>query len=254
MLFEKISIGNDANTRQIIAEDSELLIKSDIKNFFTMRFDSSQIESYLEETRPGLIGTLARVSFYLRILFFKIKMSLTTDVTFYDDVGHIPMVVQLPVEAPKYLHPASGILYSWKLSSAVTVLQDKIKMPQVSPELTIKGFEELAKIGTRYCEGEFCAFSFAAAAGDKSISMEFEIPKYMVKAGFYPQLVLDVTTPDKEMGWNLSTDIKAGQRMGLYFEVSGLPAGGHPWDFWLRLGASGPLEGSCPRGLNITRR
>jgi len=253
MLFERISIGDGPANTQLIAEDSDLLIKSDVKNFFTMRFDSSQIESYLEETRPGLIGTLARVSFYLKILFFKIKLSLTTDVTFYHDVGHIPMVVQLPVDAKKYLHPKSGILYSWKLSPEVSMNSDKLRMPTLDPAVTGKGYEELSKIGLRNCSGEYCAFGFAASVGDKALAMEFEIPIYMVKAGFFPQLVSDIGAFDEQMGWNLRQDKKEAPRMGLYFEVSGLPEGGHPWDFWLRLGSSESLHGSCPRGLNITR-
>ena len=254
MLFTKISVGTDVLGRQLVAEDSELLIKSDVKKFFTMRFDSSQIESYLEETRPGLIGTLARVSFYLKILFFKIKMSLTTDVTFYDDVGHIPMVVQLPVDARKYLNPKSGILYSWKLGPDVVVQNESLRMPLLDPALNASGVTELAKVGLKNCSGEFCQFSFSASVGDKSLAMEFEIPVYMVKVGFFPQLVVDVGAQNKEMGWDLSKQAQIGNRMALYFEVSGLPMGGHPWDFWLRLGANGKLEGTCPRGLNITRQ
>ncbi len=258
MLFRAVFLAGADGQKKLVARDSELLIKSDVKRFFTMHFDSDDIESYLETTRLGPLGTLARVSFYLRILFFKIKMSLTTDVTFYDDAGHIPMMVHLPVEARRHLNPSSGILYSWALADGVAVDLSKLELPMLDPEQVKKGFKELSKVGLTRCRGDSCRYRFVATAGsdreERELAMEFEIARSLVEKGFFPHFVRDVAEFNGVMNWDINEAKLKSPRIGLYFEVSGLPAGGSPWDFWLRLGPpQGQVKGVCPRGLSIRR-
>ena len=258
MLFRTISLSGAGDTKRLVARDSELLIKSDVKRFFTMHFDSDDIESYLETTRPGPVGTLARVSFYLRILFFKIKMSLTTDVTFYEESGHIPMMVHLPVEAQRHLNPSSGILYSWALADGVTVDLSKMDMPSLDAEKVKSGFRKLSETGLNRCRGDSCRYRFVATTGvgpeQRELAMEFDIGRSLVEKGFFPHFVHDVAAFNETMKWDIHENKLKFPRMGLYFEVSGLPAGGSPWDFWLRLGPpQGKVRGDCPRGLSIRR-
>ena len=191
MLFDRIELKLPSGT-QTVAEKSELLIHSDVKNFFTMSFDSSDIESDLEKTRLGPVSDLAQLSFYLRILFFRIKMALTTDVAFYGDAGHIPMMVQLPVDATKYLNPGSGILYSWLLRGKASTSNIQIKMPMFDQKLVKKGVKTIKERGLTSCQGQFCNYSFDVDMEGKRLAMGFSINRDLVEKGFYPMYVDDV--------------------------------------------------------------
>jgi len=41
-----------------------------------------------------------------------------------------------------------------------------------------------------------------------------------------------------------------GYRIGVYFEVSGLPKGRHLWDFWLSLGDKREGKSACPHPVH----
>jgi hypothetical protein len=254
MQFDSIAFRNAQGGFDEIASDSRLLIRADVRNFFSMQFDSDEIESQLEASRVGAIGNMARVSFFLRILFFKIRMSLSTDVAFYDDSGHIPMQVNIPVNAYDHLHPASGIVYSWALAPRAANAPAQVSMPRLDVPLTRKGYKELAKGGLSFCKSNDCIYSYSVDVGSKRLSMDLRIARDLVERGFYPQFVDDVAAHGADMGWDI--DVPKGQRrIGFYFEVSGLPAGGHPWDFWLRLGSPGGGGGpdTCPAPITISQ-
>lgn len=252
MLFRHIVLGSEPSNRKIIAEDSDLLIRSDVKNFFELHFNSQNFESHLERSRPGPVGTLAELSFYLKILFFRLKMSLITDVTFARDSGHIPMVVQLPVDAFRHLHPKSGILYSWHLANGALIEPAGVQMPILKAEEVSQGYDFIAKKGLQYCAGNLCRFSVRAESGESTLVMQFGIARNLVQRGFFPFFVASVDAHNEDMGWNLQPKQLNAGRIGLYFEVSGLPAGGHPWDFWLRLGDQKSAEESCPKPMVVS--
>jgi hypothetical protein len=233
-----------------VATDSRIYIRADVKNFFTMHFDSQQIESSLENSRQGPLGSLARVSFFLRILLFKIRMSLTTDVSFFRDSGHIPMMVNIPVEAFQYLNPGSGIVYSWLLAtSAHTVFRD-MDMPRFDGALVRRGFVELSQLGLAYCRGEECRYRYTVDFDGRPLVMDLLIRRYLVERGFFPMFVEDTAVIRKQMGWDADSFGEA-PRHGIYFEVSGLPKGGHPWDFWMGLGNAGIPSHDCPVPVRI---
>jgi len=251
MQFDSISFKNLQNAWDLIAKDSRLLIRADVKNFFTMSFDSRQIESHLEASRMGPVGDLARLSFYLRIFVFKIQMSLSTDVGFYADSGHIPMMVNIPIDAFNYLHPASGILYSWVLSPLAQAGKTDIHMPRLDVGLVKKGAKELAKAGLTYCNGADCLFRYTVDVRGRRLSMVLGVKRDLVAKGFFPLYVDDVSHSREAMGWD--PDATPGSRHGMYFEVSGLPSGGHPWDFWLKLGPQTGDTSVCPTPVRIAR-
>ena len=246
MQFASIAFPGARGDWDEVARDSRLLIHADIKNFFTMRFDSRQIVSRLEASRLGPIANLARLSFFLRILLFKIRMSLATDVGFFVDSAHIPMQVDLPVNAYERLNSGSGILYSWHLASAAVVATKTMRMPRLDPTLVHMGFKDLAKLGLSYCQGESCLFNYTVDFHGQQLSMAMDLRRSLVERGFFPMFVEDTHKPSAAMGWGLEAEEEA-QRIGMYFEVSGLPEGGHPWDFWLRLGAPDQGKPSCPQ-------
>lgn len=253
MQFDSIHFLTEKGAFDQVGKDSRLLIKADVKKFFTMNFDSDEIESHLEASRLGPVGDLARLSFFLKILLFKIKMSLSTDVAFYTDAGHIPMMVNIPVNAYEYLNPASGILYTW--IPAPQGKDSNIDMPILDEKLVHQGWEQLKSKGATYCkEGvrHSCYYKYGYMLGSRKLEMDFEIEKKIVDRGFFPFFVDDVAKHKEAMGWDI--EIPAGERrVGLYFEVSGLPEGGHPWEFWLRLGSSAEATGICPVPVRFSR-
>ncbi len=251
MQFHSIDFRN-GNEWATVAQDSRMLIRADVKNFFNMNFDSRQIESRLEASRLGPVGNLARLSFYLRILFFKIDLKLSTDVAFYEDSGRIPMMVNIPVNAQEYLHPGSGILYSWALSPEAEKAPKEIKMPALDIKEVKKGYKEYAKTGLANCKGKDCTFTYTVDYLNKRLSMDLVVKKELVEKGFFPVYVDDVLKYADEMGWDLNFP-KGTKRPGLYFEVSGLPKGGHPWDFWLRLGTPREALKGCPATVTVSR-
>ncbi|MCX6126104.1 MAG: hypothetical protein NTV34_15330, partial [Proteobacteria bacterium] len=197
-----------------------------------MQFDSHDIESKMKSSRNESVGALATLGFYLNVLFFKISMDLDTDVRFFKDSAHIPMVLTTPVDARKRLHAMSGVLYSFVLSDIVSADRE-ILMPALTaiPSATSEGL--------KHCIGEICEFKLrmnTIPGVNKSFSMELRIPKRLVEFGMFPQFVPDVGAMSKIMRWTLPKAQLSQKRVGLYLEVSGLPEGEHPWEFWMDLG------------------
>jgi hypothetical protein len=252
MLFKEVSYLSDEKKLVPIAWDSDMMIRADVKRFFTMHFDSKDIVSKLEESRLGPVANLARVSFFLKILIFKIRMSLNTDVGFFRDSGHIPMMINIPVESSKYLNPKSGILYSWQPSAQSVYQSAPGELPGIDVKKVGEGFKKLGEYGLTFCRGAECKFKYQIDVDGRILSMDLGIKKDLVARGFFPMYVHDIATFSKEMGWGETYD-KAKGRSGLYFEVSGLPKGGHPWDFWMRLGARTNKNAQCPAMVFISR-
>ncbi len=252
MLFDTIKFRRKDGIWEEIASDSRMLIRADAKHFFTMHFDSRHIESKLEEKRIGPVASLARVSFFLRVLFLKIKMSLATDVGFFLDSGHIPMLLNLPVDANKYLHYGSGILYSWKSSTTAKLGKAEVLMPRLDPHLIKLGTKNLAEVGLRFCRGETCMYRYTIDLMGQILAMDIGIERSLVEKGFFPFFVEDVSSVRDTMGWS-GEGVDAPGRNGMYFEVSGLEKGEHPWDFWLRLGAPAKSDSTCPEPLSIRK-
>jgi hypothetical protein len=232
MLFQKILLKSDSDVDVEIATDADLLIRSDIKRFFSMQFDSDDIESKLKHTRPDTFASFATLGFYLNILFFKISLDLDTDARFYEDSAHIPMTLTVPVNATEKLHPKSGVLYHF-LPSADAKVQSLDYIPQFRTNL------QAERDLSTYCKGQYCDFSVefqnSKSKHTGSFKLEFKLPRDQVNLKMYPQYVDDVNKYAKEMNWRLSKDHQNQRRAGLYFEVSGLNSGEYPWDFWMSL-------------------
>lgn len=252
MLFKEISYRDNTGSLSPVAWDSDMLIKADVKRFFTMRFDSKDIVSRLEESRLGPVANLARVSFFLKILFFKIRMSLNTDVGFFRESGHIPMMINIPVNANEYLNPKSGILYSWQQATEAVYQSTPEEMPVIDTKLIGEGYKKLGEAGLKYCRGTECRFKYRIDVNGRILSMNLGIRKELVARGFFPMFVSDVAQFQKEMAWSDKYET-AKNRTGLYFEVSGLEKGGHPWDFWMRLGGTYNKFARCPAMVFISK-
>ena len=224
MLFDEVVLR--ARKDIVVARDSRLYIKSDIKNFFTLNFSSSDIESQLMQKRVEPMAAFASLGFYLKVLFFKITLDLSTDVAFFESSANIPMVMTLPVNAYDRLHRKSGVLYDFEVGDTVDSELMDVHMPILDPD-ALKG--DFAKAGLAYCN-VICVYELVIPTGNKQLKMQISIHKSLVEKGMFPWFVRDVSKERGKMGWSIA---ESKGRVGLYFEVSELPKGSHPWDFWI---------------------
>ena len=236
MLFDTVRIKPSPKP---IANSSRLIIGNDVVNFFNLVFDSDDIVSKLEKSDMRPVGTAARVSFFLKILFLKIDLALQTDLSFFQDSAHIPMVAHLPVDAPEYLNPGSGIIYVWQ-----SISQPKtIAMPKFSEN-------ELLSNRSRYCSAGICSFSIIYENELKQqFSLNFGIKSRLVQKGFYPKWIGKGESLDK-LKWLDKNEI-AKEETGVYFETSKLPKGSHKWNFWLKIGSQ--ISSECPAKYKLKR-
>ncbi len=227
MLFKEVALRGDQE--MILARDSDLYIRSDVKNFFTLNFSSADIESKMMDYRIEPLTALASLGFYLKVLFFKLTLDLRTDVAFFESSANIPMVMTLPVNAAKRLNPKSGVLYSFQLGDRITKESLNVNMPVLKSNSI---FGEYAAEGIAYC-GEYCRYDMVLSSSGKRLKLQIAMARHLVEKGFFPWFVSDVEALQKDMGWSLRSDLSMNQRVGIYFEVSRLPKGSHPWDFWI---------------------
>ncbi len=227
MLFDEVTLKGTSNV--VLAKDSDLYIRSDVKNFFTLNFSSSDIESKMMDRRIEPLTALASIGFYLKVLFFKLTLDLRTDVAFFESSANIPMVMTLPVNASKRLNSKSGVLYSFQLGDAITKDSLSVNMPLLKSNSI---FGDFSADGLAYC-GEFCRFDLVVPSGGKRLKLQITMARHLVEKGFFPWFVGDVGALQKDMSWSLRSDMALNQRVGIYFEVSKLPKGSHPWDFWI---------------------
>lgn len=257
LLFDQVQIGSKSILQnKSLVDTSNIMIRSDIKNFFTFHFDKDDIESYLEETTVGPIGVNARVSFYLKVLYlFTIKLSLSTDVSFYEDSANIPMVIHIPESAEGKLNSGSGIIYSWNDSLKGSGVSESIS-PKFNNEIKklVKGDnKELGEVGLKSCLGySRCRFQYFVQNHDSMFKMDFTIPRNLVSVGFFPLHVENVDKYNKQMDWDVPSQ-KSGTK-GFYFETSGLKSGSHAWDFWLTLNSDFKnTNAKCPSPVYVNQ-
>jgi hypothetical protein len=236
ILFNRIELLGDDGETTDIAWQSDVNIHADIRNFFSFNFGPSDITSILEDYRLGPMGLVGKVTFYLNLLFFKIKLALVTNVNFFDRSVHIPMVMHAPVNLSKYLNKKSGIVYGWKSHSDYT-LENIPVAKAMSPYRHPQGEEP--------CKAFYCNF---AVTSEDLFKMQFQVPKNMFKRQFFP-----VWAKANEENQDIIPALKKlDNSNGIYFEISSLEKGDHRWDFWMALSSTG--KENCPSAANWGRK
>ncbi|MFK7872316.1 MAG: hypothetical protein AB8C84_03975 [Oligoflexales bacterium] len=222
MLFQDIAIGGES-----IVKNADLMIRADFKKFFTFHFRREHIQSNIHQQQSWFSGLATQINFFLKILFFKIELALSSDLFFYPDSGHIPMVLMLPAHAKNYVHPGSGLLYSWE--NAHQDLNWSYSMPKIQEQLFPKK-EQIQQVVKESCKNNLCIFSLTGSFKNKQFVMHFHLPKYLVEGGFYPTFV-----PNLQNWGQHFPDYKETPRTGVYFEASQILKGRHTWNFWIQL-------------------
>jgi len=231
--------------------NSDVNIHLDIRRFFTMNFNNNNVESYVRNKSSGPVGIVGSIDFFLRLLFFKIDLKMATTIGFYEDSGHIPTLVDVPRDAPKMLNPGSGILYLWTTKAAIfDQSKPENTMPIIQPKAVLSGWENHAKTGLTYCDGEECVFRLRGNVVGESFGLDVNIARSEVERGFFPTWVPNVAKFKKEMKWD-SNPKDGPDVVGVYFENAGLLKGQYKLDQWLRIGSAESISTSCPRKVNV---
>ena len=255
MLFRSV---HAADPRRVVAKRSSIDLLANLKKFFSLHFGATDIESKLGHVEQGPVGVHALVTFYLKVFFFRVKLALSMDVSFYRDSAHIPMVLYFPADPREHLNVGSGIFYHWGLPE-MHVEARAPRLGVVRGAIEKEDLPALARYGSTFCRRDgICSFGMSGQQdGGKSIDLQLSIGRSMVDRGFFPILVRPADELEEALGWNFGAS-NDPSRVGFYFETSGLGPGRHLWDFWMRV-APGPgrslPESTCPKALGtITER
>ncbi len=234
LLFDDIELADPSfKSFAAVAHDSDLLIVGDVKHFFTLYFDSSDIDAFINHKRNGPMGLMGGLKFYLKILYFKIQMSLMPEVNFFDDSVFMPMTLTLPVDAKKYLRRGSGIYYTWKGGAETEWLWDQSQLEALDPAILDPNYKGPSPMPSeKYCGRQKCRYKLLGRNHGRLFSLHFEISRKAAELGFFPRLMRDVPAIEKLIKHPVSR-YPAAQRMGIYFETARMPEGEHTWDFWI---------------------
>jgi hypothetical protein len=223
----------------------------DVKNFFTMDFTNADVESYVNNIDLGSTGMVASIDFFMRILFFKVNLKMSTTAGFYADSAHIPTTIDVPLDATALLNNGSGMLYSWTGQGAkIDQSAPAETMPNANPPLIQKGWEALADAGKAYCKGKACLFRLRGTVGDERFGLDVNLPRVVVDSGFYPQWVGNVAEFKKRMGWD-DEPADGPHQIGVFFNSSGLRKGQYQLDQWVRIGSSAEMATACPQTVAV---
>ncbi len=251
LMYRNLIAKNSQGQSVLAATDADLNMHLDVKSFFTMDFTNSDVGSYVGNVSNGKVGLVGSMDFFLNLLFFKIKLKMSTTVAFFGDSGHIPAVVDVPVESPNRLHPGSGLLYVWTRKAATVDQTAPAKtMPNADPKAILAGTAKLAPVGLPYCKSDVCVFRLRGHVQDDMFGIDVNVPKPMVEQGFFPQWVDNVATFKKNMEWD-DEPTDANDRVAIYFENSGLHKGQYQFEQWIRLGQGSDFASTCPRAVKV---
>lgn len=231
LLFDNISL-KGPNGWQTVGKSADLWLHLDVRNFFSLDLDKSDLSAKLVDLVAGPYGLIHRLNFYIHILFFKIDLEMSTLFSFYEKSGHSPIVMNVPVNAWEHLHPGSGIFLNWDPANTKFVNQEtRYSIPKASPGHIKKGFLESGKLIKNQCQAGQCRFDLNTKAGDLYFRVQVNIPEKHARRGLVPQRVDDGYTFVKAMDWDEDPDFPH-KRVGIFFDNTGLPTGTHPIDYW----------------------
>jgi hypothetical protein len=254
MMFDDILVRPPGVEPFSAGGDSIQRIRADVKRFFTLNFTNDDVESKLIRTRGGPLALLGQLTFFLRILFFKIDLQLQTVVSFFEDSVHMPLTINMPVDTSKRTNPGTGMIFSWQVPEGVVWDQKLSTMPVANAEVIKKGFKALGKTGLKNCRGSSCFFSLVGTLKGFQWSTEFKIPRRLVQSGFFPMFMADTSKTLVDVGWDKEGQYGENQ-VGIYYETSGLTKGQHDFDFWIKIGSKNKsVERDCPHPVSATRR
>jgi|GEM_PF-6528273 len=229
------------NAWELIAENAGFNMYLNPKRFFALSFDDSKVQTKMHEYKAGPNALGANLSFYLKWLFFKLNLRTDSNATFFANSVHLPMVFKIPFDVKHRLKFGSGFLFFWKNTGLKYESPESGKgMPVLDYKKHIAKDGQLIKKALEFCGGTSCTYTMRAKtnAGTPFL-VQMQVPKYLVKTGFFPMYVAQPKSFIKEMGWNWKKDLTG--HLAIYHEASTMQKGLH------RLDTSCISGNCCPR-------
>lgn len=253
LIWEKFFTKSSLSEKTTAINQAAMVGRFDFRNFLALNFDNSSIESYVESVHHGELGMVSRIQFYLRMLFLKIQIKMATSASFYADSANIPMDLDFPGIAESALNPESGVFLNW-INGRMDFdpRHSGSNIPLAEPAISKSGSENMAKIGLRQCKNQNpCVFRLTGQYGTESLTIDLNIPRYLVEHGYFPMWVEDAAEFRRQMGWNEQDD--AQKRVGIYLDTQGIPAGKHRMELWLHF-KKPEATTQCPSHIEISSK
>jgi hypothetical protein len=254
LIFSSLAVSPKAGGARLDAgSGADILLHIDPKGFFTMEFTNDDVQSFVEATNAGELGLVGRIQFYLKLLFLKIDLKMATVASWFSDSANIPMVMDVPADAPKNLHAGSGMLFNWLPRQTRFAADGRSTVPRADGALALQGAAAVAKLGLGACRGDTCRYRQTGAIGDRAFTIDMTVGRELVERGFFPSWVDDVAAFKKAIGWSDEAEPEDKGRIALYFETSGLAKGQYTMDYWIRMGEPESDADTCPRRVDVVR-
>lgn len=252
LLFKELFVKEKEpdGTENLAASDSRFLLHLDPKRFFTMDFNNSDIESYVEGAYTGPVGVTGLINFYLRLLLFKIDLKLATLASFYENAANLPMIVDVPKDGPKALNRGSGMFYTFKPNGVKFVYEGYNRtVPEISATDVVANSSLFMEAGLKNCESSICDYNLMGTVGQRNFSLKIVVPKKAVSQGFFPILVRNV--PEFKRTLKIKPTKDDSSMMGFYYENSGLQKGRFSMDYWIGVNETAEIS-MCPSPVKIS--
>lgn len=254
LVFDQLNVRVPGQAKPVVgARGADILLHLDVKNFLTLEFTNDNVQSFVESSHKGDVGMVGLINFYLKVLFFKIDLHMATTASWYQDAANLPMLIDVPVDAPSKLNAGSGMLFNWLPADSQVFANDpRSTVPHADPATILKGWQAHAARGLAKCSGDPCMYRLVGAIGSEAFTIDMIVPRDLVSKGFYPSWSGDLSALKVGNGWESEGDDADKGRVAMYFETSGLPKGKYKMDYWIRMGGTQTAGVSCPAPVQVT--
>lgn len=253
LLYENLTAKTSDGKSVRAAYESDVELRLDLKRFFTLHFDNSDIGSFVNASKVGELGVIEGIAFYLRLFALKIDLKMNTVASFFENGANLPMIVDVPADAHSHLNPGSGSMYTLKTDQAKFQLNHpKTTMTKVNSALIKSSVKETAKAGLANCTTEHCDYRMMGKVGNDDFAIAMQVPRHVVEMGFYPTFVDDVAAFKEELGWKKAKEADPNEK-AIYFETSGLAKGRYTVQNWILFGKDAESGASCPAMAAVAR-
>jgi hypothetical protein len=190
---------------------SEMHLHGKPRYFLPLHFTAKDVGSELIAYMQKPLGTSGQLSFFLDVLFFKIKLNLKSAVTLYKDAVHVPVVMTLPLSGAS-LREGSGMFYGFHAASREVV--DAIQT--TLPRLGAPGAPEVRTAGRP---------TFFLSRGDACVAVAIHDSQELRELGFQPHIAYPSDL--KALGFP-----KVAADFGVFYDVRKLKKGRYRFDVW----------------------
>jgi|GEM_PF-4102427 len=236
MLLDRFGLRtkSSAQDHEALLVGSEIHLYGKPNYFFPMHFTSDDIASSLGAYLQKPLGTSGRLSFFLDVLFFKVKLDLTSTVTLFRDAVHVPVVMTLPISGTS-LREGSGMFYGFRAASPALLAAVQTSMPRLG--------------SSRAPPRKGAPSSFFLAHKGSCVAVSIDEPPEFDTLGFHPQMAYPGDLASIEFP-------KVAADFGVFYDITKLRKGRYRFDVWFRVGqgdaACAKLKGATSRDFAVS--